>query len=315
MRNYTPTLKLFILGVFSFICTLAHAQQEPMYTQYMYNTLNINPGYAGSRDAISVYVLSRNQWVGFEGAPSSQTMAIHSPLSGEKIGIGASFTYDVVGPVKTAYLNINYAYRFYITKKARLSLGLLVGLNNYSIGLTDITTTAPGDPNYSTNSVKKFLPNVGMGVYYYTDKYYIGLSVPKMFESKITESGDVGTSSIYDKERRHYFLMGGYVIKLNETFKIKPTFMIKVVYGAPISTDININVLYNEIFWFGAMYRIGDAAGALLQYRMSNKFAIGYSYDIPLSKLSAYNSGTHEIMLSFDFEAAKRKKIMSPRYF
>ncbi len=293
------------------------AQQEPMYTQYMFNTLNINPGYAGSRDAISVYLLSRSQWVGFDGAPSSQTMAIHSPFYSDKIGIGASFTYDVVGPVKSAYFNVNYAYRFRITETSRLSLGLKGGINNYTLGLTDLNLVDDSDQSFSSNTVRRFLPNVGIGVYFFSQKYYIGLSIPKLFETEISGE-NLQSLSVFQKERRHYFLISGYVFKLNDMFKLKPSILAKVVAGSPLSVDINANILYNEMFWFGLMYRVDDSVGALLQYRMSNNLSIGYSYDLPVSKLRSYNAGSHEIMISFDFETTrtkKNKKIMSPRYF
>jgi type IX secretion system PorP/SprF family membrane protein len=307
-----------ILLILLFSALFAHkslAQSEPMYSQYMFNTLNLNPGYAGSRDALSMYLLSRNQWVGFEGAPSSQSIAIHSPFYNEKIGVGASFTFDQVGPVKSSYINLNYAYKFRITEKARLSLGIKGGITNHSVNLNGHYINDASDESLlGKKTSNNFLPNVGLGAYYYTDKYYVGVSIPKLFESRVIGK-DVTNYSAFDKESRHYFIMGGFVTQIHRNFKLKPTTLIKVVEGAPMSLDLNANVLYKERLWFGVMYRVGDAVGALLQYKISKQLAVGYAYDLAVSRLNSYNSGTHEIMISFDFDGITRGKVKSPRYF
>ncbi len=307
--------KIYIIVLFT-MCLMydnMYAQSEPMYSQYMFNTLNLNPGYAGSRDALSMYLLSRSQWVGFDGAPSSQSFAIHSPFYSEKVGIGASVTFDKVGPVKSSYINLNYAYKFRITENARLSLGIKGGITNTRVNFTDLETNAP-DAAFSEDSQNNFLPNVGLGAYYYTDKYYVGVSIPKLFESRVIGK-DVTNYSAFDKESRHYFIMAGFVTQIHRNFKLKPTTLIKVVEGAPMSLDLNANVLYKEKLWFGVMYRVGDAVGALLQYRITKQFAVGYAYDLAVSRLNSYNSGSHEIMISFDFDGITRGKVKSPRYF
>lgn len=315
MRTFYKINIVVLIILCSFIYLPSKAQQEPMYTQYMFNTLNINPGYAGSREAISLYLLSRSQWIGLEGAPSSQSMAIHSPFYNDKIGIGASFTYDQIGPMKSTFINLNYAYRFRITERSQLSVGLRGGINNYSIDLTNLNITDDTDPTFTNNSYRSFLPNVGIGAYYYTHTFYVGFSIPKLFETKMINK-DLGGETNLDKERRHYFIIAGYVYELSSDFKIKPTMLTKIVTGAPISVDINMAILYKERFWIGAVYRFGDALGAILQYRISENLSLGYSYDMAVSKLNSYNTGTHEIMLSFDLDyMPKGKVVTSPRYF
>ena len=310
----TTNHRIFITLVSVFLLLQqAFSQSEPMYSQYMFNTLNINPGYAGSRNALSMYMLSRSQWVGIEGAPSSQSIAVHSPFFNEKTGVGASVTFDKIGPSRSSYINLNYSYKIRVTEKVRLALGIKGGITNHRINLSEIKINA-ADAAFAKDAKNSFLPNIGFGTYYYTDKYYIGVSIPKLFESRVVGK-DIANYSAFDKESRHYFIMGGYVMSVSSMFKLKPTALIKIVEGAPASVDINANVLYGERLWFGIMYRFGDAIGALIQYKVSNQFALGYSYDMAVTKLNSHNTGTHEIMISLDFDLVSKYMKPKPRYF
>ncbi len=267
----------------------AISQQEPMYTQYMFNTLSVNPAYAGTSNALNLLALSRLQWVGLEGAPRTSTFALHTPLNGKKVGVGFSMVSDEIGPVKNYYFSGNYAYRIKLTEKLTLSLGIKGGIYSYKIGLKNLETGAGNDPAFQQDQAKKLNPNAGAGAYLYTSKYYIGLAVPKLFQHQFDK--ERASNSSLSKLKRHYFIMGGYGFVLNPDLALKPSFVTKIVDGAPPSTDITGQFLLKEMYWFGMSYRIGDAIAFLFEVKINPQMTIGYSYDANISKLSGFNSG------------------------
>ncbi|HCT30887.1 MAG TPA: hypothetical protein DIW31_09170 [Bacteroidales bacterium] len=291
----------------------AKAQQEPMYTQYMFNTLSVNPAYTGTTNALNVLALTRLQWVGVEGAPKTYTLAVHTPLNEKKAGVGFSIVSDEIGPVKNFYLSATYAYRIRITEGTTLSLGLKGGFYNYTVGLSRLDLTQNNDIAFQQDQQKKFHPNMGFGTYYYSDKWYAGIAIPKLFQNDLTKQAP--SSNSLSEMKRHYFLIAGYVFKINQDLALKPSFVEKVVTGAPLSTDITAQLFYRERFWFGASYRIGDAVAFLFEMRVNDQLMLGYSYDITLNKLNGMSRGSHEILLSFDFDKFSPRKIKSPRYF
>jgi type IX secretion system PorP/SprF family membrane protein len=294
-------------------CTLeSFAQQDPMYTQYMENLLTLNPAYAGSKDVLSMMVVSRNQWVSMAGAPVTRSFSMHAPVEGQKMGLGFSFLNDQVGPVKQTGIYADYSYTLSFSNRRNLSLGLKAGVNFYEAGLSDLTTNDPDDPVFANDINRNFLPNFGVGLFYYTNKYYLGLSVPKLIENKINKDG-VSTQSI-SKEQMHVFFMAGYVFDVNRIVKFKPSVLTKYVKNAPVALDMTGTFLFYERLWLGAMYRVGDSFGGLLQLQATEQLKIGYSYDLQINKLGVYNNGTHEIMVTFDFNFG-RGRVRSPRYF
>lgn len=307
----TSIIKVLFI-VLSVMGTLgAIAQQDAMFTQYFFNPLSVNSGYAGSRDAMNATLLAREQWVGIDGRPRTQTFTIQSPLPNDRLAVGLSVVKDQVGPVNNTALYGDVAYRFQVSEKARLSLGLKAGVNFFSANLKSLEGLNPADASFSQNIGNQALPNFGFGAYYWTDRYFIGLSTPKLIENDLgTASGDYSQP----KERRHLFLMGGYVFDLNESVKFKPTTLVKYVAGAPVSVDLTANFLFNERLWVGGMYRLGDAMGALLSFQINSQLRAGYSYDYTLSELNDYNNGSHELMISYDF-IFQKDKTLSPRYF
>ncbi|MFT3738013.1 MAG: type IX secretion system membrane protein PorP/SprF [Breznakibacter sp.] len=305
-----------LIVVLGLACTAlsASAQQEPMYTQYMFNTVSVNPAYAGTRNAMNLLLLSRMQWVGLEGAPRTYTFSMHTPINNYKMGIGFSIVSDHIGPVDNSYFNINYAYRVQLTEKATLSMGIKGGIYNYYAGLKDVFL---GNDNYdeafSGNLEQKLQPNAGVGFYLYNQRYYVGFSIPKLIESKLSDSQTEGT--VLNELKRHYFLMAGYVFDAGSDWKIKPAFIEKVVEGAPPSTDLTLQTLYKNTVWMGATYRLGDAIAFLAGVQINRQLFVGYSYDHTTSSLASYNRGSHEIVLSFDFDGFITDKVKSPRYF
>lgn len=288
------------------------AQQEPQYTQYMFNMMAVNPAYTGTRESLNALLLSRLQWVGVEGAPRSHTFALHTPIKSKKMGIGFSVIADNIGPVTNTYFNLNYAYRVKLTEKMTLSLGLKGGIYNYYVGLSSLELNDP-DNSYNQDYKKNFQPNIGTGLFLYTDDYYIGFSVPKLVQ---TDLESVSTSDDFSSElKRHYFISAGYVFRLNEDWKLKPSILNKIVEGAPPSLDITAQALYRNRFWLGTTYRVGDAIALLFEMQITEQLLVGYSYDFTASDMSNVTNGSHEILISFDFKGFSNEKVKSPRYF
>lgn len=288
--------------------TRANAQQDPMYSQYMFNTLAFDPAYAGSADVFTAMALSRNQWVGFKGAPTTQTLSLHSPLPGGKLSLGGNLIHDVAGPARQSSAFIDIAYRIRTGKDTRLSFGLTGGVNYFQADLASLSTVEAEPVNGNISG--KALPNFGFGLYWHSTRYYVGLSAPKLLENTIGEDGVVATN----KEFRHYFAMAGYVMDISQDLKFKPSVMLRVVEGAPLSMDVNASFLLRDRVWFGAMYRIGNAFGFMAQYQVNEQLRLGYAFDLTTTRIGSYNAGTHEIMLSYDFKFSKGRTI-SPRYF
>ena len=294
------------------ISTSMLAQQDPQFTQYMFNLLAINPAYAGSAERASLKALSRHQWVGFEGAPATQTLAFHTPVWHESLGLGGTLMRDTHGPITQYTFMADVAYRIHMGN-AKLAFGLKGGLNMLQGTFAELNPLEQNDQVFQQNVNTKFDPQFGFGVMYYSDRYFLGISTPKLLRTEFFETDSLAFVSM-PGQRPHYFLTGGYVFDMGLYHKFKPTFLVKAVQGAPVSFDLSANFLFYEKFWLGAMYRHTDAVGALAQYHITNELTVGYAYDFPLSPLRNYSGGSHEIMLGFEF-GNKLKGVRSPRYF
>jgi len=288
------------------------AQQDPMYTQYMENMLTINPAYAGSKDLLTMMIVSRNQWVSMPGAPITRTFEMHSPVTGTNTGLGLSVLNDQIGPVKQTGIYFDYSYTLNFSNKRSLALGLKAGVNFFEAGLANLTTNDPNDPVFANDISRNFLPNFGVGAFFHTDRYYIGLSIPKLIENDINKS-DFSIQNI-TSEQMHIFFIADYIFDVNRIVKFKPSILTKYVKNTPVSVNLDGTFLFYDRLWLGAMYRVGDSFGGLFQIQVTNQLKIGYSYDLPINALGAYNGGTHEIMVTYDFNLGKGK-VRSPRYF
>lgn len=280
-----------------------------MYSQYMFNMLAFNPAYAGNAEVISLMALHRMQWVGFEGAPTTQTLTAHSPLPNQHLGLGATVIHDQAGPVTQTGFFGDLVYRMQVGAEARLAFGLKGGVNMYKADLTSLSTVEV-DPSNASNPAE-VLPNAGFGMFLHSSRYYVGLSAPKLLTNEINNTDGVMTTA---KESRHYFLMAGYVLDLDRDLKFKPSFMLRAVEGAPLSLDVNAHFLLRERIWFGALYRLGNAFGVMAQYQVNEQLRVGYAFDLTTNALGAYNAGTHELMLGYDLRFSKGRTI-SPRWF
>lgn len=289
------------------------AQQDPMYTQYFFNTQTINPAYAGSWESLGFMVLGRHQWVGWEGAPRTYTFSMQAPMKNDKVALGLNVISDNIFKEKRFGIWGDYSYKLNLSEETSLRLGLKAGFTNYTNNLLDYELL-PGvnDPMFQGDLENKFVPNFGVGFFLKNPRYFVGFSVPKMLHNEIT--GDNPNNFSLQADIRHYFLEGGMVFDISEDLKFKPTFMTKATQGAPVQLDLTANFLLAEKFWLGAMFRTTDAFGFIAQWIFDNDLRIGYAYGFSTSKLQNHHGGSHEIMVSYELRTLK-ELVVSPRYF
>lgn len=291
------------------ISTAVNAQQDPQYTQYMYNTMVVNSAYAGSTGSLEAVLLHRSQWVGIDGAPQTQSFTIHAPLANEKVGLGFSAVNDKLGPSNELYIDGNFSYTLSLGYNQKLAFGLKAGARMLNVDWSKGRYYNSDDVLLNSNIDNKLNPALGAGIYYYTDKWYAGISVPSFLRGDYYD--DIKESVI--SERLHYYFIGGYVFDFSDNFKFKPAILVKAVSGAPIVTDFSANFLIQKLT-VGASYRMDDAVSALLGLQISDSFFVGYSYDYSVTRLNKYNDGSHEIILRFQLQK-KANRIKSPRFF
>jgi type IX secretion system PorP/SprF family membrane protein len=294
-----------LLGLISFLTAgVVYSQQDPQYTQYMYNMNVINPAYAGSRGVPAINLLGRSQWVGVDGAPRTATLSVSSPV-GNAVGLGLSVIYDEIGPAKETNTFADFSYTIFTGEEGRLAFGLKAGVSFLDVGYLNTI-----EPDPLNEPIHQASPNFGAGIYYYTDQLYVGFSIPNFLETRHLEGTDgyVSTAS----EKMHSFIIAGYVFDINDKVLLKPSTMMKATVGAPISVDLSLNLLYNELFEVGLSYRFDDSISAMVGFQIDNDFRIGYAYDYTITNFGNYNSGSHEIIMLFEFN---RRNIKSPRFF
>ncbi len=308
--------KIIVAVVLTFGCLTGSAQQDAMYTHYMYNTLVINPGYAGSRDALSLTALHRSQLVDFTGAPVTQTLTLHAPLRNEHIGLGLSLTNDKIGPTNNTSLFADFAYIMKLNEKSKLALGLSAGANIFQANLNTLQLNDQSDPVFQDNINNKVTPNFGFGAYYYRERFYAGVSTPNLLQNNYSMITKGDGTTLIGKEQRHYYFIAGTVINMAENLAFKPTTFVKVTAGAPVQADVTASFILMKRLLLGVMYRTGDSFGALIGVDITTQFHVGYSYDYSYGlQTFKYNMGSHEIVLRYDFLTHDKKQIHSPRYF
>jgi type IX secretion system PorP/SprF family membrane protein len=308
--------KAILVLVLSLGSLTLNAQQAPMYTHYMYNTLSINPAYAGSRDAITLTALHRSQWVGFSGAPMIQTLTLHAPLRNQHIGLGLSVINDKIGPTNNTSVFADFAYIMKLNEKTKLALGVSAGMNIFQADLSNLELDQQTDPVFINNINHRITPNFGVGAYLYRERFYAGVSVPNLLQNSYSVINLPDGSNLIGKEKRHYFLIAGAMFKVSPNVEFKPTTLIKVAPAAPIQADLTASFVFMDKFLVGAMFRTGDAFGALVGLDITEQFHMGYSFDWSYGvKTSRYNYGSHELVLRYDFLCPGKKQIHSPRNF
>lgn len=304
------SIAILTLGV-----SATFAQQLPQFTQYMFNTISINPAYAGSRETFSAVGLHRSQWVGLEGGPETQTLSIHTPLRNDKIGLGLSFINDQLGYENFSYIYGDFSYTIKTGVNSELAFGLKAGFTHYNLDEELLTDPSVVNDPFFNDVSNRWSPNIGAGLYWHSQRWYLGLSAPRILNTDYN-NGQQGQLDYVALERISYYITGGYVFNLSENTKLKPSVLLKATNGAPLSFDISANFLFNETFWIGGSYRINEnaeAIGGIADFQVSKQIRIGYAYEYPISDLRPYTSGTHEVLLMF--EVFKSRRIKSPRYF
>lgn len=301
------------LGILFATSQTLYAQQDPMYTQYMFNTLAINPAYAGSRNVLSATALYRNQWTGIQGAPKTGTLTVDGPVYNDRIGLGFQLITDKLGVTQTTGGVLSAAYRIKMDV-GTLSFGVQGNVSQYKVNLTGVPlgSSSPYDPAFA-NNVNKTLFNFGTGMYYNTDRFYVGLSAQDLMPQDLSAETTSG-EKLNARQSLHLFLAAGYVFPVADELKLKPSFLVKGVKGAPIEADINATLWIKDVIGIGAQYRTSADIAALIEVQATPQIRIGYSYDRSTTSLQNFNSGSHEIMLRYEF-GFERGKIRSPRYF
>lgn len=313
MKNLNVTL--LILLVFGLYSVNTSAQQDAQYTQYMYNTLSINPAYAGSRDVLSFVGLYRSQWVGLEGAPKTATVSLHSPV-GKNVALGLNIVNDEIFITNETYVDIDFSYTVKTSREGRLALGVKGGAHLLDVDSNRANTGAENNTiSEEINIDNRFSPQVGVGAYYYTNKFYLGLSAPNLLDTEHFDNGgeDLNSSSLRT-ERVNYYLMTGYTFDLNNDLKFKPAGLVKLVNGAPLQVDLSANFLIKEKVTLGAAYRWSAAFSGMIGFQISDQFMLGFAYDRETTELQQFNDGSYELFLRYEL-FNRNNKMVSPRFF
>ena len=298
-----------LLFALMFTGVVSYAQQDAQFTQYMYNTINVNPAYAGSRGAMSIFALHRTQWVGLDGAPVTNAVSVNTPINGSNLGLGVSLINDKIGPTVENNFSADLSYTIPVSETSKLSFGLKLSANLFDLDVLKLDPVDSSDPTLQ-NLNNKFSPNIGAGVYWHSDKAYVGLSVPNFIETNNYNDNDV---AIY-KEQINYYLIAGVVFDLSDSVKFKPAILTKMVQGAPLQMDISGNFMFMNKFTLGVAYRWSAAMSAMVGFQVTDGMYIGYGYDHETTNLNNYSSGSHEIFLRYEI-FNNVDKITTPRFF
>ncbi|SCX88377.1 PorP/SprF family type IX secretion system membrane protein [Flavobacterium caeni] len=309
MKSIIRIKHAYILWIGCLLTAATHAQQDPGYTQYMYNTMVVNPGYAGSAGVLEGTLLHRSQWTGIDGAPQTQSLTIDSPLSNEKIGIGLSVVNDKLGPSNELSLDANVSYTISFSHDTKLVFGAKAGIRSMSVDWSKGRYYDDVDALLN-NNISKTKPSVGAGLYLYQDKWYAGISVPSFLRSEYYD--DIQEAVLSD--RLHYYAIAGYVFDIGDNLKLKPAVLGKFVSGAPVTVDLSLNALIMEKLTAGVSHRFDDSVSALVGFQITPGLFAGYSFDYTTTRLNKYADGTHEIILRFQMQK-KASQIKSPRFF
>ena len=305
--------RIITLVVLMSVSLSVFAQQDAHYTNFMYNKLALNPAYAGSRDAASLLALYRTQWYGMEGAPNTQTLMFHTPMFKQRVGFGLGLERDEIGFSESYKINMSYAYRVKVSKNSMLQFGLSGTAYNMRLRWDRANATDIGDFEIPAASTNRWMPNFGAGVYYYSPRWYAGVSVPSLLRNE-WEFTDQATDAQISLKRRHIFGMTGFIIPLSQKVKFTPNLMLKYVENSPFDMDLNLSFMFFDKVTIGATYRMGDSMDAILHWMITPQLRLGLGYDFTLSKLRTYHDGSYEVLLGYDF-SFKKDKLINPRFF
>ncbi|WP_417936295.1 type IX secretion system membrane protein PorP/SprF [Flagellimonas ochracea] len=308
-KKYQTLVFLFAL----FLGMNSYGQQDAQYTQYMYNTVSVNPAYAGSRGHLSIAALYRNQWLGLDGAPETQTLNLHTPMGYRGVGLGISVVNDKIGPTSETYFDVDFSYTIQTSFEGKLSFGLKASAHMLDIRFSELDEFEIDPQLQAQQDIQnQFSPNIGAGVYYHTDRFYVGASAPRILETTHFDESSISTA----KEQINFYLITGYVWDLNPFLKFKPTLLTKMVQGAPLQVDVSANFMFNEKFVGGLAYRWDAAFSGLFGFHVSDSIFLGLAYDREITDLGAatFNDGSFEVIFRYDF-IRNVGNLKSPRFF
>ncbi len=305
-------MKKLIFFIVMLLGGMAFAQQDALYSQYMFNQLVLNPGYTGGRDAFTVTLVHRHQWAGMDGAPRTYSLSVHSPIGDERVAVGGFLYSDQLGPMQDIGGYGSFAYRIMLDN-SKLSFGVQAGLRRYDINWGLVNFNQSGDIIVNGQLRNMAIPDANFGVYWYADWFYLGLSSKHLLQNKYAEVV-LDEKTVYSTLLRHFYAMGGIAIPVADNIVLRPSTLIKYTQNAPLQVDVNVSALFNDFFWIGASYRTRQAFVALLEFNITDQIRLGYSYDLMFNELQLYNKGSHEIMIGFDIGRSE-SRMMSPRFF
>lgn len=306
-------MKKIITFIIVLVASFSYSQQDTQFTNYMYNTLSFNPAYAGSRGTTSIYLSQRSQWVGLDGAPTTNSLTYHSPLGSSNLGIGINFLNDAIGPVQENLVSLDISYTIQTSYDYKLAFGLRASAHMLNVDFTQLNIFNPGDVLAQNNINNRISPNFGFGMFWYSEKSYLGFSIPNLLQTKHINRDLNSSVSAVSKERLHYHLIAGHLFDLSQDIVFKPAVLTKFVSGAPLQVDVSANFLMYDKFTLGAAYRLDAAVSFLTGFQINRNWMLGYAYDFDTNNLSTYNSGSHEVFLRY--EVFRTDKVRSPRFF
>lgn len=311
--NIIKNKGVFIVLLTMLLSHFSYAQQDAQFTNYMYNTLSFNPAYAGSRGTGSIYLSQRSQWVGIDGAPTTNALSYHSPIGSSGVGFGLSFLNDAIGPVEENLVSLDFSYTINTSYDYKLAFGFRASAHMLNVDFNKLNIFNPGDVLAQNNINNRFSPNIGVGLFWYSDRNYIGFSIPNLLETRHINRDLNSSVSAVSKERLHYHLIAGHLFDLSQDIVFKPAVLTKIVSGAPLQLDLSANFLMYDKFTLGASYRVDAAVSFLAGFQINRNWMLGYSYDFDTNNLSTYNSGSHEVFLRY--EVFRNNNVKAPRFF
>ena len=304
--------KIFLILLIG-LTTLGYSQQDTQFSNYMYNTLSFNPAYAGSRGTKSIFLSQRSQWIGLDGAPTTNALSYHSPLGSSNLGIGLSFLNDAIGPVEENLVSLDMSYTIQKSYDYKLAFGLRASAHMLNVDFMKLNIFNPGDVLAQNNINNRISPNIGIGMFWYSDRSYLGFSIPNLLETRHINKGLSTSVSSVSKERLHYHFTAGYLFDITQDILFKPAVLTKIVSGSPLQVDVSSNFQFYDKFTIGASYRLDAAVSFLAGFQLNPNWFLGYAYDFDTTNLSTFNSGSHEVFLRY--EVFRNTNVKAPRFF
>lgn len=300
--------KLLFLSIVFLLPISSLAQNDKLFSGYMFNGLLINPAYAGSQECLNINAIVKKQWIGMQGSPTSMILSGHTPIKNEKVAVGIKIYNDQLGVTRHTGVHGVYAYRIKLNESLKLSAGIDAGVINISSNFASLASKTDGDIAFSQN-FNSYIADFSAGLYLQNENYFAGISIPHLQRNFINKTGYKGNSI-----RKQYFITGGYLLTLRDNLKFRPTTLVRFIEGAQVQADLNAHFILQDVLWIGGSYRTAGAVVFLTQMQISPQLNIGYGFDTNIRMVNAGKASSHEIMLNYRF-AFFNSNLSTPRYF